>query len=506
MNRRTLAAVSIITGAGLVLRLLVFQQSLFGDELSTLYLVDGKNIGAVFSAVSSDAEISPPLYFLLAWLATNLADSAELVRLPALLAGVALIPSVYALGKRAAGSGAGLLSAANVATAPFMVFLSATGRAYSLMLLLLVGAALCLVRATDRGGWWWGAWALCAAAAMYSHYTAAFVLITQLLWGLWVHPASRRSLLLAAGAAAGIFLPWIVQLKADLDSPTNDLLQNLQGSGFAAKREAFAQWGFGHPVVGPDQLPGDAVWLAMGLAVFAAAGFAIVRHRDRLNQIGDWARENPVIVLVALAAVATPLGEVVLSLAGVDLLGARNLTASWPFVAIVVSFLVTRAGRVPAVCTGLVILAGLIYGAILTVSTYRLPDYQAAASEIESRAGTGDSVVDLLSPALTPVPLTPLEAALELPEGVRVYDVNQPLGEPPFLPLTPKADPDQLLEEAFRRSRDGTVFVVGPRAEVVEGDRARFRDGNLWLPAGWRVESSRSYPGLADLELYRVTR
>jgi hypothetical protein len=196
---------------------------------------------------------------------------------------------------------------------------------------------------------------------------------------------------------------------------------------------------------------------------------------------------------------------VLLALLGNDLLGARNLTASWPFAAVVFAFLVSRAGRSPAICTGLVILLGFGYGAIRTLTTYRLPDYEAAARLIESETKPGDNVVDLLSPPLTPVPLTPLGSALEVPEGVRVFDLNQPLGEPPFLPLTPKADPDRLLRRALRTS-DGTVFVVGPEAAVSVGGAARFQDGDVELPPGWKAEQIGSFSGLAGLDVYRVSR
>lgn len=506
MDRRTLAAVSLITGAGLAFRLLVYPQALFGDELSTLYLVEGANLGQVISAVSSDAEITPPLYFLLALVATRLGDAPELVRLPALIAGTALIPLTYALGARAAGRTAGLFAAGLTALAPFMIFFAATGRAYTVMLLFLVGATLCLLRSGDGKVWWQVGWVACAAAAMYSHYTAVFVLGVQVAWAFWAFPTARRRLMLMVAGAALLFLPWLGQLRNDLDSPTNDLLQHLQGSGLDVKGKAVAQWAFGHPVVEARQLPTHPVWVAMLAAVFVAAAATVARHRDRLASLHQTISANPVMFLVALAAVVTPLAEGLLALFGNDLFGARNLTASWPFGAILVAFLVTRSGRPVALCTGLVIVAGFAYGAVRTVTTHRTPDYGSAAREIESQAKPGDTVIDLLAAPITPVPLTPLRAEIDLPPGVRLLDVNQPLGEPPFLPLTPKADPGRLLEAAFRRSRGGRVFVVGPAAEVIPGSRARYLDGDVALPAGWTVEDSESFPGLVELNLFRAGR
>ena len=51
-------------------------------------------------AVASDAEISPPLYFMLAWASTKLGSAPELIRLPSLIAGVASIPLIYLVPER----------------------------------------------------------------------------------------------------------------------------------------------------------------------------------------------------------------------------------------------------------------------------------------------------------------------------------------------------------------------------------------------------------------------
>ena len=75
------------------------------------------------------AEITPPLSFLLTWLTTRLGESPELVRLPALVAGIAAIPLVYLLGVLTVGRRAALLGATLTALSPFMIFYSAEARA-----------------------------------------------------------------------------------------------------------------------------------------------------------------------------------------------------------------------------------------------------------------------------------------------------------------------------------------------------------------------------------------
>ena len=61
------AIVAAIALVGLVPRLIHLDGSFLGDELSTLYLVNDRGLGDVLNSVSSDAEISPPLYFVLGW-------------------------------------------------------------------------------------------------------------------------------------------------------------------------------------------------------------------------------------------------------------------------------------------------------------------------------------------------------------------------------------------------------------------------------------------------------
>ena len=94
---------------GGILRLVVARQDLFGDELATYWVVSTRGLRGVVETVSTTAEITPPLSFVLSWLTTRLGLSPELVRLPALIAGIAAIPLVYAVGTRTVGRSAALL-------------------------------------------------------------------------------------------------------------------------------------------------------------------------------------------------------------------------------------------------------------------------------------------------------------------------------------------------------------------------------------------------------------
>ena len=77
--------------------------------------------------------------------------------MPALVAGVASIPLVYAVGVRTVGRGAGLLAAALTTLSPFMIFYSAEARGYGVLMALVLASTLALLIALDdgqaAGGW-----------------------------------------------------------------------------------------------------------------------------------------------------------------------------------------------------------------------------------------------------------------------------------------------------------------------------------------------------------------
>ncbi len=257
----------------------------------------------------------------------------------------------------------------------------------------------------------------------------------------------------------------------------------------------------------PPELPGRFVITIVVGALVVAAAIALVAALRREAGLRIWLAEHRMAVLVFALALATPVGEALLALIGTDLFGARNLTASTPGLLLAFGTVLTAAGPVwGGICT-VVVVGGFMVGTIKSLEdSARTVDYRAAAALIDDRRSPGDPVVDLLTAPVTPVPLTPLSAHLR--DEATVFSLNLPEGDPPFLPLTPKPDPDLLLEQALTVGRDGRVFIVGPEAmvTVVDSERGRYQDGDIDLPAGWQVDSVVSLPGVAELNLYEVSR
>lgn len=492
---------------------------MLGDELSTLYVVRDHGLGEVLRLVRSDAEISPPLYFALAWVCAQLGSAAELIRLPALIAGLASIPLAFLLARRLFGFSAGLVAAAVMSLNPFMVFYSTDGRAYTVAIALQLASTLAmLVAAERRKATWWAAYALLVALAMYAHYTTAFVLGAQLLWLLWARPEARIPGLAATAAAALAYLPWVPSLIDDSRSPTVDILSALQGNGIRVKLEAIGNWAFGYPFNATGRLPGE-VPLAIGIGAVAllalGAGVSLV---SRVRGPGGrlWSDEAQALALAAAIAVATPVAEAALLLAGgTDLLGARNLnTASGGF-AVLIGGMAAAAG--PAIATvGVTALVGVFgVGTVKSLDpAYSTIDFRDAANFIDDDAARGDVVVDMLSTQLSPVPTTPIEA--EMSDVHPVFNVYQPTGPPPFLTAYPPPGP--IVKRAVHEAGEHRLFVVGPGGAVREtGDGVaitltganvfitaagdRFRDVVIDLP-GWRLEGSRRFEGVGPVYVY----
>lgn len=502
-----------LTLIGIALRLARLDESLLGDEMSTLWIVDGNSLSYVFSTISSDAEISPPLYFILSWATTQLGSAPELVRLPALLAGVASIPLTYLVGARAIGPTVGLIASAVMALSPFMIFYSTDGRAYAVAILLLLLSTLAMLHAveTDRARWW-VAYGLATLLAVYTHYTSAFVLGAQLLWLLWAHRESWRPALLSNGIAAVLFIPWIPNFLADSDSPTIEILSALQGDGLAVKLEAVEAWSIGFPYVDPADVPGR-LWLVIAAVGLLAAAVAGLWRWWGSSRPGRPAISKGMVLVIALA-LATPLAEtLILALGGTDLLGARNLNTSSPGLALAIGAILAAAGPVAGVVCTVGVLGAYAVSAGKTLDPDNGPvNAKAAAGFIDATGSPADVVVDAATSATTPVPLTPLD--LYLPQTRREYRINLPGGEPPFLPSSAAPDPGQLLRQAFDDAdgerllyvtREGSVIDPSPEypngAVVVTPVAPGSAPYVFPIPDGFEIADRQSFRGFVPIEV-----
>jgi hypothetical protein len=530
--------IGAITVLAAVIRLIVAQRGLFADELSTYWIITAQRAGAGLPALhglggvvslvghvypgGNTAEITPPLFFMVSWLTTQLGHTPELVRAPSLIAGVATVPLVYLLGLRTLGRAAAIAASALTALCPFLIYYSSEARAYSLMTFLVVLSTLAMLLAVDTGRarWWW-LYAVASAGSVYSHYTCVFVLGAQLLWLMWSHPEARRPALLANLGAFVLFLPWLPGAINDLRSPTANILSVLSPFSASYVRVALGHWilGYPYPAVALRELPGTPALSMLALApLIALAGLLIQvsRRRSRSRPAGLDRR----LVLVFVLALSVPVGEGIVSAAGTHIFGGRNLAASTPCVLLLFAALLVAAGpRLRYVTTALAVAAFSIGAAKMLEGQYQRPDTRAGAAYVERHAKPGDVVIDETA-EFSPGPLSPLDTVLRRPLPVIRAEARQERDRP-FSLSTPVTPMSAAVLEAVAAAHGGRIFLVrnalniSPSAPTWPGSALRPtqetsglppRGQRISLPAPYRLVAGRTYSGFPGIQVQVYAR
>jgi Dolichyl-phosphate-mannose-protein mannosyltransferase len=513
--------VGIVTLAGLALRLPSFGDSLFGDEVGAYWIVAGHSLGRVIYYMGGhppSPELNPPLWFVLAWFSTKVFGlSAWSLKLLSLLCGTATIPLTYLLGRFTAGVRTGLAAAAIVALSPFLIYYSTEARPYALLVFLSLASTLALLRAVHGGRpGWWVLYAVCACGVAYTHFTGVFLLGAQFLWALVAYPSARRRLLLATGAAAVGFLPWLPALIRTSHSPGVGIYGFLDRFDLHSIRVDLGRWAVGHPYLTVSRIPGD---LAVGL-ILAGAVVAAVAGLIRFGATRPAVTRD--LALVPILALAAPVGIALYSIVHVSVWDSRNIISSWPGFAVLLGALATYP-RLPwrAAAVSL-ILAGFLLGALkLSQSANQRPDYDSAAAFIDRSPAVTAPVVDLAAP--TPGPPTETEAALALERPGERHTVLR-LGLPPLAEVLrvpaysnlPVPSGLAVGRQAAALAGQGELFLVAAtdlsirRLQALRkrhlvtgaGPLADFVQFLGALPARFQPITSRTYPGLAPVTVY----
>jgi mannosyltransferase len=509
-----LGVVGAITVAGFLLRLPSFGDSLYGDEASTYYVVTGHSLGRVIDLLQGNSvELSPPLFFAVAWATEKLGDSARLIRLGSLLAGTTAIPLTYLLGVRTVGRAAGLVGAALVALSPFLIFYSTEARAYALLLLVVLLSTLTLLRALDAGGFkWWAAYAACSCAAIYTHQTTVFVLAAQFAWAFWARPGARRALFIANAAAVVAYLPWLPTVIESTDSPGTKVIGTLQAFDLGAVRADLQRWSIGHPYLPFGSLPGR-VAVALALAGLTVGLLGLALRLRRAGRDRPLSRPSADTVLIVALALATPVGLGLYSSIGDSVWDARNLTASTPGLALAVGVLVTSGGGALRVAAIGLVVGALVIGAVkMLEADAQRPDYDAAARFIAEAWAPQDALVE--APFFTPGPLTELgDIALAhtgrpTPERQRILRLGYPpldalLRAPPYAPV-PVPPPEAIARRAAAVAAGGTLFVaaLGSAVRLETLGIGPLYEFYKALPARLRQVETRTFPGFYPVTVY----
>ena len=185
-DRRLLLGAIVLLAV--VCRVVGLGDRLTADEGYSWLVASAPDPGAFFDRLAM-YENTPPLFYAL--LAPLPLDDEVWIRLPAVMAGIAAVPVLYAIVRPLMGTRAALLAALGLAVAPLHVAFSNYARGFTLAglgSLLALWAVARLAQGASRR-WWW-LYALGAALAVYSEYYAPLFLLPLLgaLLALRVRP------------------------------------------------------------------------------------------------------------------------------------------------------------------------------------------------------------------------------------------------------------------------------------------------------------------------------
>lgn len=386
--RRTWLVLGALTALGAALRLpFLGLQSLWYDETFTLAVVEQDTLGKLWDQLRL-TESTPPLYYLATWAWERLVgDNGDVaLRTPAAIAGVLCVPAAFLAARRFAGTRVALGAAALTAASPVLVLYSLNARAYPLVVLLGCLSLWALGEAIESAGRarWLAIWALLAAACLWTHYYAVFLVAVELAVLLWRLPGARARALVAAAAVGVAFAP-LLPLLAD---QRDERASNIERLDFGERVEqAVRQLAAGQ---NPPSVALEAIALLLAVGGLAVGALLAWRGRRGAEEgPGDGSlRAGPLLLAaIAAAAVLLPLALDVLGLDNHFFM--RNLLVGWAALVATAAVALTRARAIP-------LLLAVLVGTALVIATHADWRHQNADWE---------GALDRLGPSLARVPV-----------------------------------------------------------------------------------------------------
>jgi uncharacterized membrane protein len=386
------AAVFALTAVGAAIRLAV-SRGLSVDEVRNVDLARG-SFGQLIARLH-DRGTQPPLHPVLLWGVSHLfGDGNAAVRLPSLVAGIALIPAVAWLASELYDHRTAAVAALFAAVAPVLVWYSQDVGGFILVALFGTLAILGAVRAARRGRPVdWALHALSAALAVWSGWPGIFVVLATEVVLTAEFVSIRRSeappdrFLASWGvdtvALVGQFVPLAVLFAGQLSG--NGGLSGVLGVGAsgvsfysAVSNVSWALFGF-HPGVVTSVL--SAIWPLMMLASLLMVGRRVSRQ--------GW--------LLIACAVVPVLGVFVLGLTVPQAFDVRYFLAAVPPVLVLTAAIATswprgRLGRLLVAAGVLLVLTGALIDQQIDVNNPRRYDYSAAFAQVQRDAGPRSAV------------------------------------------------------------------------------------------------------------------
>jgi hypothetical protein len=358
----TLVTATIVAAA---LRLpFLGHQSLWLDEVFTREILRELNLSGLWHHVGQ-TESTPPLYYILGWLAG--ARSAIAMRLIPALALTTAVPLGYLAMRRLIGQRPALASAAILAVNPLLVFYATDARSYGLFVLATLLSVWMFTALLEHSSWRrYALWATAQIICVWTHYFGLFLLGGEAIVLVVALPRARARTVVSLLVAMLCLLPLASLAAAQTgDERAAFIERSPLSSRLTTTMRQLA--------MGPNV---PRTWLeAAGLALWCAtvAGGALLALRS--NNRGAQA-----LLAITMVAVGAPL---LLALSGVeDRFYARNVILAASLAGALAAPMMLRLRAAPlAAYLALALLASVW---VATNWRYEQVDWRDALARVEA--------------------------------------------------------------------------------------------------------------------------
>jgi 4-amino-4-deoxy-L-arabinose transferase-like glycosyltransferase len=314
-----------LTLLGALVRILELQRPMGSDESASWIYYASKPM--VIGLTIYGSPNNHPLHTVLMHISGALFGDAEwALRLPALIAGVLMIPLTYVVGRAIDERGA-LIAAALTATWPALIDYSTDGRGYTLLCCFTLIAAASMVELARSGNTTAAMiFALAAALGFFTVPVMLYPFVALLVWGM-SRSAYRKRIAIAAAGAIGLtilfYLPMLM-VSGPHALLANPYVQPLPLGAFirALPSYAVSVWSSmtaGLPIIIPIMIAvgfiGAVTRLRVAQAILPALTVAILLLLQRVLPFPRvWLPFLPLVFVIACAWSWTPRAELALSI------------------------------------------------------------------------------------------------------------------------------------------------------------------------------------------------
>jgi len=249
-------------------------RGLDGDEVFAALMAQ-RPWGQTWRILTSE-QANMSLHQVLLWLWAHAFGSSEIaLRFPSLAAAAIASALFFRLAARLGGFSQAVVAGLVLTLNGFFIHYAQEARAYSLMVMVLIAAALTLLNALETNRWtWWVANAVLISAAMYCHFYSAFVVVG---FGVAILAHARfrfvwRRALAVHAAALVLVSPLLAFLAFGGDKGQIDWIWPLSFTTLALNARFFA---------------GGSVALALLLAALVTVGM-VGGFRQRKRSSASW--------------------------------------------------------------------------------------------------------------------------------------------------------------------------------------------------------------------------